>query len=240
MRYELAKTKNVRMFQAAVGDLLNRTPGVEKMGLLFGDPGEGKSTVVAHAANVYHGVYLRATAGWTMTHMLGTIVKELGGEPMKRRAPMVDWIVEQLARQDRVIFVDEADYLFNSTEMLDVLRDIYDLSGGTPVILIGMEKIARKIQTNGRFARRITQWIEFKGIDLDDARTVADTVCEVKVADDLMAYLHREGKANIARIVEGLSRIESMGKTSRMDTVSLADWGDGQLFYDQPIFRRRG
>jgi len=240
MKYELAKTKNVRMFQAAVGELLSRTPGViEGMGLLYGEAGEGKTTVVAHAANVYHGVCLRATAGWTMTHMLGSLMRELNGEPLKRRAPMVDWIVEQLARQERVIFVDEADYLFEQTEMLDVLRDIYDLSGA-PVILIGMEKIARKIQGNGRFARRITQWIEFKGIDRDDARTVADTVCEVKVADDLLAHLHKESKANIGRIVVGLSRIENMGQASNLASVTLSDWGNRSLFYDQPVFRKRG
>jgi len=239
MRYDLAKTKNVRTFQAAIGNLLNRTPGVEKMGLLYGEAGEGKSTVVAYAANVYNGIYLRATAGWTMTHMLGRMMKELGGEPMKRRAPMVDWIVEQLSKEERVIFIDEADYLFDQTEMLDILRDIYDLSG-SPVILIGMEKIARKIQNNSRFARRITQWIEFRGIDIDDARIVADTLCEVKIATDLLEYLHQEGRANIARIVEGLTRIESMGKSSRLDVVKRSDWGNRQLFYDQPTFKRRG
>ena len=95
------------------------------------------------------------------------------------------------------------------------------------------------LQRCGRLARRITSWVEFKGIDLEDSRIVADTLCEVRVADDLIAHLHKEAKANIGRIVVGLSRIERVGLTSGVETVSLADWRDRPLFFDQPNFRKR-
>jgi len=240
MKYELAKTKNVRNFYAVMGDLLNRPCGVEGMGILWGEPGEGKSTVVAHAANQMNGICIRARRSWTMTSLLESIVTELNGVPAKRRSKMEEWIERRLMenKEQRIIFVDEADYLFNSTDMLDVLRDIYDQTG-TPVVLIGMELIARRIQENGRFARRITSWVEFKGIDLEDARIVADTLCEVSVSDDLIAHLHREAKANIGRIVVGLSRVERAGLASGLETVSLADWKDRPLFFDQPNFRKR-
>ncbi len=151
---------------------------------------------------------------------------------------MIDDISQRLMNQERVIFIDEADYLFRQTEMLDTLRDIYDLTGAA-VVLIGMERIARTIQDRGRFARRITQWVEFKGVVLDDARTLADTVCEVKLADDLLEHLHREAKANVGRMVVGLSRIEQMAKTSELETVTLDDWADRPLYFDQPKFRKR-
>ncbi len=239
MRNELAKTKNVRQFLTALQDLRDRPLGVEGMGILWGEPGEGKSTVVAYATNHFNGVFVRMNRSWTMTSLLSAITQELGGAPAARRAAMMDWITRRLMEDDRVIFVDEADYLFGQTEMLEIMRDIYDLTG-TPVILIGMEHIARRIQDNSRFARRITQWVEFKGIDLADARTLADTVCEVPVADDLLAHLHREAKANIGRMVVGLSRIERFGETNGISAVSLADWGDRPLYFDQPKFRKRG
>ncbi|OPY07229.1 MAG: ATPase family associated with various cellular activities (AAA) [Syntrophaceae bacterium PtaB.Bin095] len=239
MKYELAKTKNVRRFISAVSELRNRPMGVEGMGLLWGEPGEGKTTIVAYAANTMDGIFLRANACWTVTAMLGGLITELGGLPRKRRADMLNDIAERLMDQERVIFVDEADYLFRQKEMLDSLRDIYDLTG-TPVILIGMEDIARTIQDSGRFARRITQWIEFKGVDLDDARTLAEAVCEVGVSDDLLAYLHREAKANIGRMVVGLSRIERLAKTNGLTTVTRDEWGDRPLYFDQPKFRKRG
>ncbi len=173
-----------------------------------------------------------------MTSLLEALIRELDGVPMRRRSVMIDWITVKLAEKERVIFIDEADYLLKQDDMLDVMRDIYDLTG-SPVILIGMEEIARKIQQNGRFARRITQWLEFQGIDLDDARITADSLCDVSLADDLVEHLHKESRANIGRMVIGLSRIESFGKTNGLSLVSLSEWGDRPLFYDQPVFRRQ-
>lgn len=239
MRHEMAMTKNVRRLMAAVNDLRDRSLGVEGMGLLYGEPGEGKSTVIAYATNAMNGVFLRANACMTVTSMLAALVAEMGGGPMHRRAPMIQFVTQRLMENPRPIFIDEADYLFRQMEMLDALRDIYDLTG-SPVVLIGMEEIARKIQTNGRFARRITQWIEFKGIDLGDARTLADTVSEVKVADDLLHHLHKAARANVGRMVVGLSKIEKLGRTNDLKEVGLQDWDDRPLFYDQPTFGKKG
>lgn len=239
MHYEIAQTKNVLRFLTALNNLKDRPMGVEGMGLLYGRPGEGKSTVVAHAVNANGGIYLRANACWTVTSMLGTLLTELRREPKRTKAPMITTTVQVLAESPRPIFVDEADYLFRQREMLDTLRDIYDLTG-CPVVLIGMEDIARAVAEHGRFARRITQWVEFAGIDMDDARTLADTVCEVGVADDLLEHLYREAKANVGLMVVGLSRIETLGRTNHLPHVDRKAWGKRELFYGQPTFTRTG
>lgn len=238
MKHEMAMTTNVRRFLAAVRALMDRPLGVEGMGLLWGQPGEGKSTTVAYATNTLDGVFLRANACWSTTSMLGALMVELGQPAGRFRAPMVDAAVRCLMEQPRPIFIDEADYLLRQTDMLDVMRDIYD-STGCPVVLIGMETMARKVQANGRFARRITQWVEFCGINLSDARVLADTVCETGVADDLLAHLHRAARSNIGRMTTGLSRIEQLSRINGIDSVDMAQWGDRPLFFDQPTFRRR-
>lgn len=242
MKHAMAMTKNVRAFMTAVDELLNRPPGTEGMGLLWGLPGEGKSTTVAYVANAMDGIYVRAVGAWTVTSMLGELCRELGGERKLRRSDMIEFICERLTNSDnnqlRPIFVDEADYLFRQFEMVDSLRDIYDITG-CPVILIGMEDIARKLQAHSRIARRITQWVEFHGIDLEDTRTVALQTCEVEIADDLLLYLHEQAKANIGRIIIGLTKIERMAKSSKMNRVDRATWGDRHLFWDQPSFSRQ-
>ncbi|MDW7643411.1 MAG: ATP-binding protein [Desulfuromonadales bacterium] len=238
MTYQMAMTKNLRRFLNAVGELMDRPEGTEGMGLLWGEPGEGKSTAVAYVVSVMDGVFVRAVGCWTVTSMLGELCKELGGHRMLRRSDMIDYITQKLADNPRPIFIDEADYLFRQFEMMDALRDIYDVSG-CPVILIGMEDIARKLQAHGRFARRITQWVEFKGVDLDDARVLGETVCKVKVEKDLLAYLHQASRANVGRMVIGFSKIERMAKASGLTSVSLEQWGERELFYDQPVFASR-
>ncbi|WP_028314695.1 AAA family ATPase [Desulfatibacillum aliphaticivorans] len=239
MQHKMAMTKNVRRFLAAVHELRDRPFGVEGMGLLFGIPGEGKSTTVAYATNAMNGIFVRAMSSWTVTTMMGALMVELGYEPLYRIAPMANTVTQALMEEPRPIFVDEADYLFRQPQMVDTLRDIYDVTG-SPVILIGMELMARKIRTNGRFARRITQWIEFKGIDLADARVLADTMCEVGIDDVLLAYIHKEACANIGRMSTALSKVETFGKTNGMGLVTMDHWGDRPLFYDQPDFTKRG
>lgn len=236
MKYEMAKTKNVVKFLTAVKALEDRPLGMEGMGLLYGRPGEGKSTVVAYAVNAKEGVFLRANACWTVTTLLGALVKELGFAPQTKRAPMLEAAGRSLIDRPRPLFIDEADYLLRRVEMLDTLRDLYDHTG-VPVVLIGMEEMARKIAANGRFQRRIGEWVEFSGIDFEDARCLANTVCEVAVADDLVAHLLEASKANIGLMMVGLSRIEALGRAGNLERVDHHTWGKRELFYGQPSFR---
>ena len=241
MKPELADTKNVRRFMGALSDLENRPMGVEGMGLLYGQPGEGKTTVVAYATNVMNGIFLRANACWTVTAMLSDLTIEVGGEVKGRKAPMIRDITKKLLEDPRPIFIDEADYLLRKSDMLDTLRDIYDLTG-VLVVFIGMEELGRRLTNSNRFsrfARRITQWIDFKGIDVEDSRLVADTICEIFVADDLLESLHKAAMANIGRMVTGLSMIERLGKTNNLDEVTLKDWGNRPFYYGQPYFGRQ-
>lgn len=241
MKHVMASTKNVWKFMNAVEDLLNRPMGTEGMGLLWGEPGEGKSTAVARVCDKYDGIYVRAMGCWTVTSMLGDICRELGGERKLRRSDMVEFIIQALKKDNRPlipIFIDEADYCFRQLEMVDSLRDIYDLSG-CPVIMIGMEEIAKKVKTNSRIARRVTQWCEFKGLDIADVKTVADECCDVTISDDLCQYLHKECDANIGRIIIGLTKIEKLAKANGIVAMDCAAWGNKPLYYDQPTFSKR-
>jgi len=253
MRHKTVKIKDVRNFRQAIDDLLDRPAGTEGMGVLWGPPGTGKSTSLAYFTNQYDGIFIRALTCSTVTSILGDICTALGWvsdnpnkKRMLRKADMVDYIVRKLTCGDagdpvpaaRPIFVDEADYCFRNFELMDILRDIYDLSG-CPVIFVGMEDIARKIKEQGRFARRITQWIEYKGLDQEDTFLVAQECCEVEQTADLLEYVHRETAGNIGRLIIGLTRVERYAKANGINLVTREIWGDRPLFFDQPVFGRK-
>ena len=238
MRDDMAMTKNVKRFLAAVRELNDRPMGVEGMAILWGEPGEGKSTTVAFACNTLDGIYLRANACWNVTSMLESLMIELGLPEGRRKSVMMKDAMAKLSEHIRPIFVDEADYLFIYANMLDTLRDIYDVTG-CPVVLIGMEHFARKVQVKGKFARRITQWVEFCGIDEEDARTVVNDLCDVDVADDLLSHVHHASRKNIGRMITGLARIEQFGRLNALETVTKKDWANRPLFYDQPRFAKK-
>ncbi len=244
MRHQMAITKNIKRFIGAVRRLQARPMGIEGMGLLWGEPGEGKTTSVAYVANQTDGIFIRAKSVWSTTAMLQALAVELGLPRQRARSAMVDAAIQKLVQNPRPIFVDEGDYIVNKREMLDSLRDIYDETGA-PVILIGMEAMAAKIQVSGRFARRITEWIKFRGIDESDAQVVLNTVCEIGIEPDLMRHIWTQSGANIGRLIIGLQRVEAFGRMNGFDgpgggnPVTLKAWGDNQLFYDQPQFGGR-
>jgi len=250
MKHGTVKTKDVRRFDQGIDDLLN-TDEIERMGVLWGPPGTGKTTALTLLANKYDAVFIRALGCSTVTSILGDLCQMLGyvgrdGKRMQRRTDMIEFICNRLTKEEgsnkevspRPIFVDEADYCFSEPKIIDALRDIYDITK-CPVILIGMEEIARTIRESSKFARRITQWIEFKGLDLEDTAQVAIEMCEVNILPDLIEYIHRETAGNIGRVKIGLDKVEKYARANRLDSVSAADWGGRPLYFDQPIFGRK-
>ncbi|WP_027358988.1 AAA family ATPase [Desulforegula conservatrix] len=241
MKHKMVQTKDLRRFMQSIDELLNRPQGTEGMGLLWGPPGTGKTTSIAFVANMYDGVYVRALGCWTVTSMLGTLCEELKGKRKLRRSDMVNYIVHELTKDNtkpRPIFVDEADYCFRQFDMIDSLRDIYDMSG-CPVILIGMENIARDIREHDRIARRITQWVEYSGLDLNDTTKVATELSDIEIAPALVQYIHKQTNGNIGRVVIALSKIEKYAEANGMNSVNADQWGDKPLYFDQPSFGKR-
>lgn len=239
MKFVTVKTKDVRAFAQSIDDQMGRANGTEGMEVLWGHAGTGKTTVLAHMVNVYDGIYIRVLGCSTVTSILGDLCKELGGKRKLRRTDMVDFIVEELQRDNRPprpIFVDEADYCFRQFEMIDSLRDIYDLSN-CPVILVGMENIARDIRTHEQVSRRITKWVEFRGLDIEDTTKVAEEICEVPLSPCLIEYVHAQTFGNIGRIVIALEKIEkfAMGNDFKGPVTATA-WGERPLYFDQPTF----
>lgn len=248
MKKAMATTKNVRRLLSAVRELTDGGHTTERMALLYGLPGEGKTTSIDHAIDKANGIALRIKMFSTDLSVLSELAHELRcSEKVRksnRKSIIFESVAERLCSNPCPLFIDEIDRLvmphnrINGEKIMELLRDIHD-ELKIPVILVGEENSAVAIQENGRFARRVSQWVEFKGIDLDDARIVADTVCEVTVADDLLSHLYREADANIGRIIIGLDAIERHGKAVDRTEIDRAIWGDKALFFDQPTFTRK-
>lgn len=229
MRTKLAPTKNVASLQIAFEGLATRDRSVPGMGLVYGYTGAGKTTAITALVNRTRGIYVRATSMWTPTTMLRTVMRELQADPLHRKQDMLDYVTEQMTSTQRPLFVDEADYLLKDGEMLECLRDAHDMSG-SPVVLIGMANIEKRLVHKQQLARRISHWVKFLPSDLDDARTLATTVCEVDIDDELLTRLHAEAKGSIGNMVVGMARIEALAKANGWKAVSGETWGDRQLF----------
>lgn len=230
MKHLVAPVKNVERLFTAYQALGERDPGVPAIGLVHGFTGAGKTTAVTQLVVKTQGVFVRANAVWTPQAMLSAIISELGATPMAKNAAMIAYITERLAMSGRPLFVDEADYLLHNVKMLEALRDLHDVAG-VPVVLIGMDGIEKKIVHREQFARRIQQWVEFRPLDGVDTRVLADAICEVKVADDLLDRLHLQAKGSVGLMTVGLSRIEQYAKSQALEEIDFKRWGAKREFF---------
>lgn len=229
----VAPVKNVIALQDVIDSLSNRDYGVPGIGLVHGKSGLGKTTAVTYLFNQINGIYVSMRTTDTATSLLARIMDELGAQPLSRVSKMVDYIVEQMSLHERALFIDEADYLMGYVRLLETVRDIYDATE-VPVVLIGMDQIARRISSRKQFYNRISEWSEFKPADLDDVITMADYLIrhEIRVDHDLLDDLRIKSVGELRRITIGLKRIEKLALVNELDLVTPAHWGD------QPFFGR--
>lgn len=230
MLTKIVPVKNVTRLNDA-GEALRRRPaGMPGMGLVHGETGYGKTTAVTWYSNRCNAAYVRATALWTPAAMMGKIAEELRIRARGSCAQMMDDIIDALALANRPLFVDEADYIVDSKRMTEALRDLHDMTT-VPVVLIGMGGIDQRLSHRKQLTGRLMQDVRFQPLDLEDARSIANTLCEVAVADDLLERLHAQCGGSTRLLVVGLSRIEERAKSQGTDQISSAGWGKADAFF---------
>lgn len=214
--------KNVALL-AAQGQALLSAPQrlTHRLGLIHGDTGLGKTTATAWFAIRHSAYYVRSMAAWrSPAALLRAICREMGIKPRRYMDLMLDDITRKLSMENRPLFIDEADYLIRYPDMRDTIMDLQDMST-LPIILVGMKDIKREIKRSEKFDNRFLIDVEFHPLDINDARLIADQVCDVRVGDDLLADLFKYARGNTRRISTGLYRIEQVAASLGRDTMEL-------------------
>ena len=234
MKNRIVVTSNIVQALALFKCLRERGANIEGMGLIYGLTGEGKSTAVTYICNREDAIFLRARATWTPRSMLENIVRELGLSPTYALDPMLQMATNRLRHTQSPLFIDEADYLINSStkpNLIDVLRDLYDETK-VPVVLIGSEELSRRLESNKRFdkhARRITEKLRFTGITLEDATKVVEQLSDVSVENGMIKKIHVASQGNMGALVDGIHRIEQFALANSLTSVGEEAWGSRQL-----------
>lgn len=232
MKNKLAVVKNIERLQDAFGSLESRHLELPGMALIYGYTGAGKTFAITHMMARVRGVFVRSWATWTPNTMMAAITRELGGEPTRNIAPMIDFVVRQLVTQNRPLFVDEVNYIDASSQMMHLLRDLHDTTG-VPVVMISEENTPRKINRYPQIASRIYESVAFSPLDMEDIGVLAETLCEVQVSDDLLAKLHRDTDGNMRMATDGLAKIERTARASGISLMSAEQWGARKFVFGQ-------
>ncbi|MBN2060733.1 MAG: AAA family ATPase [Deltaproteobacteria bacterium] len=220
MKKIFAMTGNVELFVALAHSLETRDRGVDGMGLVFGEPGLGKTETAIWYADKSNAVYYRVKEHTTLRSLLEGIVVELGQAPMYRTSDLYTQAKESLSEHPRTLIVDEVDYIAGHGKGIQTLRDLADETGA-PVIMIGMMDAERKVARFRHLYDRLQSHImRFKPLNEQDVARFAGQICEVGLDDSAITEIYNLSGGKLRKIISELYRIERIAKANSLKSVT--------------------
>ena len=213
------KTQNVRNFIGLVENLINKPKNIPKMGLVYGEPGLGKSQTALWLACKYDGIYLRVSNLMTGRWLLEKIVKELDEIPRFLTSDNFNIVVKKLKQNQQVIFIDEIDYLMNNYKTIETLRDIHDETG-CPIIFIGMGLAHRKLERYKHLYDRFSEILKFETFGVNDLSQIINQLSEISFTSDAIEYIHTKYN-RFRQIVQLINQMEIFAKDNNLTEINM-------------------
>ena len=212
------KTTNVKNFIGLVENLINKPKNIPKMGLVYGEPGLGKSQTALWLACKYDGIYLRASNLMTGRWLLEEMVKELDEIPRFLTSDNFNIVVKNLKQNPHVIFIDEIDYLMNNYKSIETLRDIHDETG-CPIIFIGMGLAHRKLERYKHLYDRFSEILKFETFEVNDLSQIINQLSEIPFMLESIEYIHSKFN-RFRQIVQLINQMESFAKDNNLAKIT--------------------
>ena len=219
MKKIFVKTTNVKNFIGLVENLINKPKNIPKMGLVYGEPGLGKSQTALWLACKYDGIYLRASNLMTGRWLLEEMVKELDEIPRFLTSDNFNIVVKKLKQNLQVIFIDEIDYLMNNYKTIETLRDIHDETG-CPIIFIGMGLAHRKLERYKHLYDRFSEILKFETFGVDDLSQIIGKLSEITFTPDAIEYIHTKYN-RFRQIVQLINQMETFVKDNNLAEINM-------------------
>lgn len=227
---QVAQIHNLSLVRTATERLSGRTAGLPGMAALYGPAGYGKTTAALAIANENRSYFVQMRSAWSRKSLLEKILIEMGAKPHGTIPQMLDQVCEQLATSRRMLMIDEFDHCVRNDSMVELVRDIYEGSQAT-VLLLGEEMLPQKLKRWERFHSRILSWIPAQPVSLPDARALAPIYCpQVHVADDLLDHLVKLASGSVRRVSVNLSDIHEKAALEGWEEVNLQVWGNRPVY----------
>lgn len=212
------KTQNVKNFIGLVENLQNKPKNIPKMGLVYGEPGLGKSQTALWLAYKYDGVYLRSSNLMTGRWLLEEMVKELDEIPRFLTSDNFNIVVKKLKKNPQIIFIDEIDYLMNNYKSIETLRDIHDETD-CPIIFVGMGLTHRKLERYKHLYDRFSEIVKFETFGVNDIGQIINQLSEIPFTPDAVEYIHTKYNS-FRQIVQLINQMEIFAKDNNLTEIT--------------------
>lgn len=238
------ETANVKRAMEEIKKLLNR-PRHEMVGLgmLYGEPGLGKSRLAKYISYRKGFIYIRLEASdtaksfaqklWVGLRYRLNLTNEPGMEQINAPAGSTNSLIGMCIRilidnPESVIMIDEFDNAMPNRDLRESVRDIVDQTFAT-VILVGMHGVREKLErTNKHFFDRSNFFCEFHPLTIDDVRLICKEVCEYDLTPKMIETAHLVSKGQFRSLIKAIMLFENRIKNHQSVTFTNRDMEDIQ------------
>ena len=218
MRKIFVKTNNVRNFIGVVENLQNKPKNIPKMGLVYGEPGLGKSQTALWLACKYDGIYIRASNLMTSRWLVEEIVREMDELPRYLTSDNFNVVISKLSQKPKIIFVDEIDYLMNNYKSVETLRDIHDKTD-CPIVFVGMGLAHRKLERYKHLYDRFSEIVKFETFGVNDLSQIFSQLSEIPFTPESIEYIHKKYN-RFRQIVQLINQMEIFAKDNNLTEIT--------------------
>lgn len=218
MNKTFVRTRNVRNFIGLVEALKSKPKNIPKMGLIYGEPGLGKSQTALWLACKYDGIYIRASNLMTSRWLVEEIVREMDELPRYLTSDNFNVVISKLIQKPKIIFVDEIDYLMNNYKSVETLRDIHDKTN-CPIVFVGMGLAHRKLERYKHLYDRFSEIVKFETFGVNDIGQIINQLSEITFTPDAIEYIHSKYN-RFRQIVQLINQMEIFAKDNNLAEIT--------------------
>lgn len=227
MKEKFVITKNVKKFNSALHRIENRSRGKERIAVVSGEVGLGKTDAAAAYGAGNGAIVIRMWQMMTGHWLLTKMVNRLGEEPFWRTEKLAEQIEKNLKGRPRTIIFDDIDRFFQDVgskkmDVIETLRDIHDVCH-VPMVFIGEEWIEKKLIKFPRLNDRIVERVRFEKFNDADVSELISEVGEFKFAPEAIQKITTDAGGRIRPIMNLIDVAEKTAKIKGLKIIESKD-----------------
>ena len=218
MKKVFVKTNNVKRFITMMNNLQNRAEGVPGMGLVYGEPGLGKTQAIKWWAFKNDAILIRCNQMMSARWLLKEILDYMSEIKPYSISDAFDEVIRNLIQTPRVLIVDEVDYLtMDKNKSIEILRDIHDKTN-VSVVLVGMTNAHSRLKKFSHLYDRLSEIVKFERFSKSDIKTIVKELSEIELTDCAIKYIY-SNLNRFRQIVKVINKAETIAKANGLSSI---------------------
>lgn len=218
MKKVFVKTNNVKRFITMINNLQNWAEGVLGMGLVYGEPGLGKTQAIKWWAFKNDAILIRCNQMMSARWLLKEILDYMPEIKPYSISDSFDEVIRNLILTPRVLIVDEVDYLtMDKNKSIEILRDIHDKTN-VPVVLVGMTNAHSRLKKFSHLYDRLSEIVKFERFSKADIKTIVKELSEIELTDCAIKYIY-SNLNRFRQIVKVINKAETIAKANGLSSI---------------------